>query len=177
MGFHPICKWRGARVTEEIVNHRPRIAGKSKYGLRRTIKVMLDLLTVKFMGDYLAKPIYFFGKIAMITMMVSLLSLSIAVVQKYGFLYWGEGQLNLNKNVLLLFAMMTFLMSIMFVMLGVLSDLLSRVYHESQGLKPYKVRRTRQVSKNLASALKGREELSASAKGQSRTTVSSDQKP
>ena len=57
-----ICKWRGARVTEEVVNHRPRVAGESKYGLKRTIKVLLDLITVKFLGDYLAKPIYFFGK-------------------------------------------------------------------------------------------------------------------
>ena len=60
-----ICKWRGARITEEVVNHRARTAGTSKYGLKRTIKVLLDLLTVKFLGDYLTKPIYFFGKLAM----------------------------------------------------------------------------------------------------------------
>ncbi|MEM7515567.1 MAG: glycosyltransferase family 2 protein, partial [Planctomycetota bacterium] len=53
-----ICKWRGARVTEEVVHHRAREFGKSKYGLKRTAKVLLDLLTVKFLGDYLAKPIY-----------------------------------------------------------------------------------------------------------------------
>ena len=59
-----ICKWRGARVTEMVVNHRAREHGQSKYGLRRTFKVLLDLLTVKFLGDYGTKPIYFFGKLA-----------------------------------------------------------------------------------------------------------------
>ena len=135
-----ICKWRGARVTEEVVNHRPRVAGESKYGLKRTIKVLLDLITVKFLGDYLVKPMYFFGKIAMFGFVISFVTLAIAIVQKFGFLYWEEGSLNLNRNVLVLLAMMVFLMSVMFLMMGVLSELMVRIYHESSDRKPYKVR-------------------------------------
>ena len=141
-----ICKWRGARITEQVVNHRARVAGESKYGLKRTVKVLLDLLTVKFLGDYLAKPIYFFGKIAMVTLVISLLSLGVALAQKFGFLVTGGGNVRLNNNVLVLFAMMNFLMSVMFLMIGVLAELMARIYHESQDRKPYKVRHTYKAS-------------------------------
>lgn len=136
-----ICKWRGARVSEQVVNHRPRLAGTSKYGLKRTAKVLLDLMTVKFLGDYLTKPLYFFGKAAMLTMIVSFASLAVAICQKYGYLTTAP-EVRLNNNVLVLFAMMTFLMSVMFVMIGVISELLVRIYHEAQERRPYKVRRT-----------------------------------
>ncbi len=135
-----ICKWRGARITEQVVNHRPRVAGTSKYGLKRTIKVLLDLMTVKFLGDYLTKPLYFFGKAAMLTLVLSLATLGIAILQKYNI--WTEhgSPVSLNNNVLVLFAMMTFLMAVMFVMIGVISELLVRIYHEAQDRKPYKIR-------------------------------------
>jgi hypothetical protein len=135
-----ICKWRGARVIEQTVNHRPRVAGDSKYDLRRTIKVMLDLLTVKFLGDYLTKPIYFFGKVALIGFAAALLAVAVAVVQKLGYLTEHAHPVNLNDNVFILFAMMTVLVSVLFLMMGVLSELLVRIYHESQGRRPYKVR-------------------------------------
>lgn len=135
-----ICKWRGARITECVVHHRPRAAGNSKYGLRRTAKVLLDLLTVKFLGDYLTKPIYFFGKVAMVFMLVSFLSLAVAIVQKFGYITEYGHPVNLNSNIFVLFAMMIFLMSIMFIMMGVLSELLVRIYHESQGRAPYRIR-------------------------------------
>jgi glycosyltransferase involved in cell wall biosynthesis len=135
-----ICKWRGARVTEEVVNHRPRVAGASKYGLKRTIKVLLDLITVKFLGDYLAKPIYFFGKFSMIFMAVASVSMVLAIIQKFGFITEHGEPVKLNDNVFVLFAMMTGLISVMLLMLGVLSELMARVYHESQDRRPYKVR-------------------------------------
>ena len=141
-----ICKWRGARISEQVVNHRPRVAGESKYGLKRTIKVLLDLLTVKFLGDYLAKPIYFFGKIAMVSMVISFVSLFFAFIQKYGYLTEHGHAVMLNDNVLVLFAMMTFLMSVMFLMIGVLAELMARVYHESQDRKPYKIRHVYKTS-------------------------------
>jgi hypothetical protein len=137
-----ICKWRGARITESVVNHRPRTAGVSKYGLKRTIKVLLDLLTVKFLGDYLAKPIYFFGKAAMMSMFIAFLSLGWAILQKYGYLTEHGQPVMLNNSVLILFAMMTFLMSVIFLMIGILAELMSRIYHESQDRKPYKIRNT-----------------------------------
>jgi glycosyltransferase involved in cell wall biosynthesis len=134
-----ICKWHGARVTEEVVNHRPRVNGSSKYGLRRTIKVLLDLITVKFLGDYLAKPLYFFGKGAGVSLLVSFLALGVALLQKAGYL--TDSPLPLNRNVLVLFAMMWFLMAVMFIMMGVISELLVRIYHESQDRTYYNVRR------------------------------------
>ncbi len=134
-----ICQWRGARVAEVIVNHRPRTRGVSKYGMRRTIKVLLDLATVKFLGDYLSKPIYFFGKIGLMTVALAMLTLTVAIFQKYGYL--ADEPVNLNRNVLVLFAMMLVLMAVTFVMMGLLSELLVRIYHESQNITPYRIRR------------------------------------
>jgi glycosyltransferase involved in cell wall biosynthesis len=136
-----ICKWRGARIVEQPVNHRPRYGGNSKYDLRRTIKVMLDLLTVKFLGDYLTKPIYFFGKVAIGGFGLAALAVGLAIVQKMGYLTEHGGPVNLNDNIFVLFAMMVVLGSVMFLMMGVLSELMVRIYHESQGRRPYKVRR------------------------------------
>ncbi|MEM9881646.1 MAG: glycosyltransferase family 2 protein [Planctomycetota bacterium] len=142
-----ICKWRGARVTDQVVNHRAREFGDSKYGLKRTFKVLLDLLTVKFLGDYGTKPIYFFGKLAAATMAVSFAALSVAVLQKFGVMWTENGQpLSLNRNIFLLFAMMTFLIGVIFLMMGVLSELMVRIYYESQSLRPYKVRRSFRVA-------------------------------
>lgn len=137
-----ICKWRGARVTEEVVHHRPRVAGQSKYGLKRTVKVLLDLITVKFLGDYLSKPIYFFGKVAFVFMAMTLIALVFAAVQKFGILTENGQPVNLNNNIFVLFSMMTGLISVMLLMMGVLSELMARVYHESQDRKPYKIRAT-----------------------------------
>ncbi len=136
-----ICHWRGARVTEQIVNHRPRAHGTTKYGLRRTVKVLLDLITVKFLGDYLSKPIYFFGKLGIVTMTVAFVTLGITIVQKYGLLVPGGEGINLNRNVLVLFAMMMFLLAVILIMMGLLSELLVRIYHESQDRTPYKISR------------------------------------
>lgn len=135
-----ICKWRGARITEVEVNHRPRVHGKSKYGLKRTGKVLLDLLTVKFLGDYLTKPIYFFGKLAAVSAALSGISLALAIVQKAG--HWTEHgkPVMLNDNVMVLFAMLTFLMTVLFLVIGVLSELMVRIYYESQDRTPYKIR-------------------------------------
>lgn len=135
-----ICKWRGARVTEEVVHHRARVAGSSKYGLKRTVKVLLDLITVKFLGDYLAKPIYFFGKISFVFMAITGLSVLMALMQKFGILTEHGQAVMLNDSIFVLFAMMTGLISVMVIMMGVLSELMARVYHESQDRKPYKIR-------------------------------------
>lgn len=136
-----ICKWRGARVTEEVVHHRARVHGKSKYGLKRTVKVLLDLMTVKFLGDYLTKPIYFFGKAAMIVWALSFLTITIAIFQKYGFLTGGDFAIKMNNNVLVNLASMLFILAVIFLMMGVLSELMVRIYHEAQDRKPYKIKR------------------------------------
>jgi glycosyltransferase involved in cell wall biosynthesis len=154
-----ICQWRGARVTERVVNHRPRLRGTSKYGLRRTAKVMLDLVTVKFLGDYLTKPLYFFAKIGLACMSLALVSLTVAVAQKFGYLYSGPEGLSLNRNVLVLFSMMLFLVTVMILMMGVISELLVRIYHESQGRAPYRVRSITRCAPGAASRSDGRTDL------------------
>lgn len=153
-----ICKWRGARVTQCPVNHRPRTAGTSKYGLKRTVKVLLDLLTVKFMGDYLTKPIYFFGKLTLLTIGVAFVSLALAVAQKFGYLTEHGQPVMFNNNIFVLFAMMTFLTSVMFVMMGVLSELLVRIYHESRGVPPYKIRHIGRASASTPAGRNAAEE-------------------
>jgi glycosyltransferase involved in cell wall biosynthesis len=135
-----ICKWRGARITEMVVNHRARQFGHSKYNLKRTFKVLLDLLTVKFLGDYLAKPIYFFGKVAAATFGICVLTMLVAILQKFGWLFAGEEGLSLNRNIFFLFSLQMFVVGVIFLMMGVLSELMVRIYYESQGRPPYKVR-------------------------------------
>ena len=136
-----LCRWRGARISELVVNHRARVAGKTKYGLKRILKVLFDLLTVKFLGDYLTKPIYFFGKLAMLTMLISFLSVGVAILQKFNYLTEQGVPVRLNSNIFILFAVMTFITTGMLMMAGLLAELLIRIYHESQGRTPYKIRR------------------------------------
>jgi glycosyltransferase involved in cell wall biosynthesis len=137
-----VARWNGARITEMVVNHRPRKAGKSKYGLRRTIKVLLDLMTIKFLGDYLTKPLYFFGKLAMITTACAMLLMAVSVLERFGIGF--RGVIRLNNNVLFLFSLILGLGVINFLMMGVISELLVRIYHESQGRPAYRIARVTQ---------------------------------
>jgi len=134
-----IAKWRGARVTEMVVNHRPRKHGVSKYGLRRTVKVLLDLVTIKFLGDYMNKPLYFFGKISMLSMLAAFACGLVSLYQKYVPLM--RDPLPLNRNIFFMFTIMLFLLTVVFILMGVISELLVRIYHESQGRTPYRIRR------------------------------------
>jgi glycosyltransferase involved in cell wall biosynthesis len=143
-----LCRWRGARISELVVNHRARVAGKTKYGLKRILKVLFDLLTVKFLGDYLTKPIYFFGKLAMLTMLISFLSVGVAILQKFGYVTEQGVPVRLNSNIFILFAVMTFITTGMLMMAGLLAELLIRIYHESQGRTPYKIRRILRTEKH-----------------------------
>ena len=136
-----LCRWRGARLSELVVNHRPRMSGRTKYSMKRTVKVLFDLLTVKFLGDYLTKPLYFFGKLAIAIMLVSFGSVGLAIVQKFGYLTEHGRPVMLNSNIFILFAMMMFITAVLMLMVGVVSELLIRIYHESQNLPPYKIRR------------------------------------
>ncbi len=129
------ASWAGASITELPVNHRPRHAGKSKYGLSRILKVMLDLITVKFLGTYATKPIYVFGTIGALAMAAGVLSGLIVLYQKlidgvYAY-----------RNPVLLLGVFLFVLGMQFVMLGLLAELIMRTYHESQNKATYVVRR------------------------------------
>ncbi len=134
-----LAAWHGARISELVVNHRPRIHGQTKYGLRRTIKVMLDLVTVKFLGTYMNKPLYFFGKLAVYTFLAAVVVLGIAIGQKFG--YFGQPQgLNLNRNILVSLSGLLVFFSVQCILLGTVSELLVRIHHETRGVPMYRVR-------------------------------------
>jgi hypothetical protein len=125
----------GARVAELKVSHAPRRAGRSKYGFRRTIKVLLDLTTMKFIGSYGTKPIYVFGGAGLVLFAASVLTTAVMVWQKYTL------GVSMIQTPLLLLAAILLLMGFQSLLMGLLSELLMRTYFESQGKRPYVVRR------------------------------------
>jgi glycosyltransferase involved in cell wall biosynthesis len=126
----------GARVTEVPVNHFPRVAGKSKYGLSRTIKVFLDLLVVKFLGTYAKRPIHIFGGLGLTLCLTGTLSAAATLYQK-----WMIGVF-VHRNPLILLAVFLFTLGVQLIMMGLIAELIIRIYHESQGKKTYTVART-----------------------------------
>jgi glycosyltransferase involved in cell wall biosynthesis len=157
-----LCKWRGARLAEVVVNHRPRVTGQTKYGISRTVRVLLDLLTVKFLGDYVANPLYLFGKLALLTLAAGTLAVAVAIIQKLGYLTEHGEPVMLNNNIFVIFAMMAFLTTFGLLMMGLMSELLIRIYHESQDRPPYRIRRIWQ-SADLAADMRGSSRAPVSA--------------
>ncbi|MEM8758169.1 MAG: glycosyltransferase family 2 protein [Planctomycetota bacterium] len=136
-----LCVWKGARIAEMAVNHRARVAGKSKYGLIRTIKVLLDLVTVKFLNDYMGKPLYFFAKLTAGIMAIAGVCFFVAILLRLGVFWWGETQfLPLNRNPLVMLGLMLVPLGVQLLIFGVISELLVRIYHESQGKRPFRIR-------------------------------------
>ena len=133
--FVPIyASWEGAKVTEIPVTHYPRRFGKSKYGISRTFKVILDLLTVKFISSYFTKPIYVFGMACFACLAVSAAAFAWMCVLKYFY------QTTFIETPLPVLSAMFFIVSIQFVLMGLLAEILMRTYHEAQGKKIYKVK-------------------------------------
>jgi glycosyltransferase involved in cell wall biosynthesis len=144
--FIPIhAAWAGARVTELVVNHRARTAGVSKYGINRTFKVLLDLLTVKLLGSYATKPIYFFGFYGFLLMALGgLCGVAVLGVKVYQSLTeWPGWQHTFSLGLLGAFLV---LLGAQSVMLGLLAELQVRTYHESQRKPIYLVRETVNVA-------------------------------
>ncbi len=131
-----LASWSGARICEVTVNHRPRTAGTAKYGLGRTFKVILDLITVKFLGSFSTKPIYIFGGLGAISGLVALASGLTVLYQKF----LAAHPLNMNKNPLLVLTAMLITATIQFVLMGLLAEMLVRTYHESQNRSTYTIR-------------------------------------
>ncbi|MBN2403931.1 MAG: glycosyltransferase [Spirochaetes bacterium] len=135
--FIPVhASWLGASITEIPVKHHPRKFGKSKYTLIRTFKVLLDLITIKFLGSYSTKPIYFFGGTGLILIFASAISFIAVIAMKI-----TQNQ-SMIRNPLLLLTVMLIILSVMFFLLGILAELLTRVYHETRNEAPYKIRET-----------------------------------
>jgi glycosyltransferase involved in cell wall biosynthesis len=134
--FIPVyASWVGARITELPVNHRHRTFGKSKYSLSRTSRVLLDLMTVKLLGSYSTKPIYFFGFAAFGLWALAFVFAAIVIIQKLLPPYPYA-----HNNPLLLLAVFLAIVGVQFILMGLLAELSIRTYHESQGKTTYVVR-------------------------------------
>ena len=123
----------GARIAEVQVHHRPRRAGVSKYGLSRTIRVLLDLITVKFLSSYSTRPIQVFGGIGLACGLVGMV---ITGVLGFERLFFG---VPLAQRPLVWLGILLTLMGLQFITMGLLGELLVRTYHESQNKPVYRV--------------------------------------
>jgi glycosyltransferase involved in cell wall biosynthesis len=133
--FIPIyATWMGAKVCEMPVRHHARRAGQSKYGLERVFKVVLDLIVVKFLDRYFTKPIYVFGGFGILALGGSLVFLALS-------LYWKfvEG-IAMIRTPLPVLAGMTFLVGVISILMGLLAEILVRIYFETQQRPAYRVR-------------------------------------
>jgi glycosyltransferase involved in cell wall biosynthesis len=123
----------GGRIAEVQVNHRPRVAGKSKYGISRVARVILDLITVKFLSAYSTRPIHVFG---ILGLLASTVGLGIVGWLSFEKLYFGA---RLADRPLLLLGILLSIMGVQFITMGLLGELLVRTYHESQNKTVYRV--------------------------------------
>lgn len=131
-----LASWSGARICEMVVSHRPRTGGTGKYGLGRTLKVILDLITVKFLGSFSTKPIYIFGGLGVLCGGVAVVCGGVVFYQKF----ISVQQLAMNRNPLLVLTAMLITATIQFILMGLLAELLVRTYHESQNRPTYAVK-------------------------------------
>jgi hypothetical protein len=122
------------------VRHHPRTAGTSKYNLGRTVRVLLDLMTVKFMDRFHTRPMHLFGGIALLCFLAGTLSLISTALMKYA------GGPFITGNPLLLIGAMLELMGVQFLSLGLLGEVMARDHFERRGQEPYKVRETMNVN-------------------------------
>jgi glycosyltransferase involved in cell wall biosynthesis len=130
----------GARITELPVHHHARKFGKTKYGLERTIKVLLDLFTVKFLLSYSNKPIYLFGGAGAALMAIG------ATVLLYLFLRRTFFLIPAFSSPLLQVGVMFFIMGFQSILMGLIAELLARTYHESQQKPTYTIRNAINIS-------------------------------
>jgi glycosyltransferase involved in cell wall biosynthesis len=137
--FVPVlAKMHGAKVAQVDVKHHPRIAGVTKYTLSRSVRVLLDLITVKFLHSYVTRPMHALGVPGLAAMGLGLVSLLATVWMKYG----ASHPKFMTGNPLLLLSVLLELVGVQFISMGLLGELLARTYFESQGKRAYTVRTT-----------------------------------
>jgi glycosyltransferase involved in cell wall biosynthesis len=130
----------GAKITELPVNHHARKFGKANYGLERTIKIILDLFTVKFLLSYSNKPIYLFGGAGAVLMSIGALDLLYLLIRRT---FYG---VPVFTSPLLQIGVMFFIMGFQSVLMGLIAELLARTYHESQQKPTYTIRKRINIS-------------------------------
>jgi hypothetical protein len=139
--FIPVlAQQQGARITQIPVKHHPRQAGRSKYNLSRSGRVVLDLITIKFLSSYLTRPMHFLGGLGLLIIALGFCSLAAVVVMKLG---WDT---RMSRNPLLLLSVLLTLVGIQLLSTGLIGEVLARTYFESQDKRPYIVRETRNIA-------------------------------
>ena len=137
--FIPIfASWQGGKVTEMVVNHRARTAGVTKYGIGRTWNVILDLILIRFQQRYSQRPIHFFGRVGLYSVLLSFSTF--ALMLYYKFLHeplWGYPEKTFIETPLPLLTVMFFLTGVQSVLLGLVAEMVMRTYYESQDKKTY----------------------------------------
>ncbi|MEO8206561.1 MAG: glycosyltransferase, partial [Chthoniobacterales bacterium] len=138
--FLPIySSWHGAKIAEVPVNHFARRTGKSKYGLERVIKVMFDLMVVKFLDSFQMKPMYIFGACGFF----SLLAAFVFLVLMFVFYFvWHKPFITTPLPLLTVFTAMT---GVLCILMGLLAEMIMRTFFESQGKAIYMVQETRNI--------------------------------
>ncbi|WP_243440118.1 glycosyltransferase family 2 protein [Fundidesulfovibrio soli] len=136
--FIPIyATWQGAKVTEVGVTHHPRVHGVSKYGIDRTIKVILDLIVVKFLDTFAQKPMHLFGGFGLVSVFIAFLMFLLMLYLKI------FADKSFIATPLPLVVTLFFLMGFMSIFMGLIAEILMRTYHESQNKPTYIVDKTR----------------------------------
>ena len=130
------ASWTGAKVTEIPVNHRPRTAGVSKYGLSRVFKVLLDLLVVKFLTRYFNRPMHFFGGSGIVSLGLGIVALATSVILKLA------GIRHFVDTPLPVIGALFVILGVQFILSGLLAEVLMRTYYERGNARPYRIRET-----------------------------------
>ena len=126
--------WQGAKLTEVEVKFSPRKFGQSKYGMERIIKVVLDLVVIRFLSGYSTKPIYFFGRLGILSIIFSFLTFILAIYYKF----WGDK--SFIETPLPVLTALFFIVGVMFILIGLLAEMVMRTYHESRDRKIYSIK-------------------------------------
>ncbi len=143
--FIPIlAHWRGAACSEVVTRHRPRRFGVSKYGLSRTLRVLLDLVTIKYMIQYQTSPMRLFGGLGLASLAAGGVAAAATVCMKL-----SRG-IDMTGNPLLLLTVFATLAGLQFFVLGMLGEVCVRTYYECQGKAPYAIRSTRNLDHPFA---------------------------
>jgi glycosyltransferase involved in cell wall biosynthesis len=130
-----VASWYGVRIAEVETTHHPRLRGKSKYGISRTVKVVLDLITVKFLQSFSTKPLQFFGPIGLLS---GALGFLISFYLALGKLFMGK---EIGGRPLLLLGALLIIVGIQFIGMGLLGEMMVRVYHETQKKPIYVIKK------------------------------------
>jgi glycosyltransferase involved in cell wall biosynthesis len=130
-----VASWYGVRISEIETTHHPRLRGKSKYGISRTIRVLLDLITVKFLQSFSTRPMQFFGPMGLI---FCLFGFCISLYLTIDKIFRGA---NIGGRPLLLFGVLLIIVGVQFIGMGLLGEMLVRVYHESQKKPIYAIKK------------------------------------